>query len=98
MESSKNVIKEVELKYQEYLEKMNLTDAARIRTLQLLNQTAILHLMANKSSLTPLLEPHLQQVINTLNELLKNQNWISMFSKSSQVVTLDKVWTALSEC
>ena len=89
----------VQGKYREYLEKVNLTQEARDRTHQLLNELSLLQLIFNSSSTDQqtLITEKLREVEKVIDARLKGQGWISYFSRSSEVVALDETWRAIQK-
>jgi hypothetical protein len=43
-----------------------------------------------------LLDEQLQQVGRSLDEKIKGQGWMSYFSKSAEIVTLEELWKSIS--
>jgi uncharacterized ferritin-like protein (DUF455 family) len=80
----------VDSKYREYIEKVNLTEEAKARTNQLLNELALISLIFESTGEANqrVIKEKLQEVDKELTLRLKGQGWMSYFSRTSEVVTL----------
>ena len=99
MKANNSTVAEVSLKFREYLEKVNLTEEAKVRTQQLLNELALIELIATTAAPQnrEVIEVQLREVEKALESRMKGQGWMTYFSRSSEVVSLGEVWKAIGE-
>jgi tRNA A-37 threonylcarbamoyl transferase component Bud32 len=87
----------VNQKFKDYLEKVSLKEEARAKVGQVVNELhfiALIHSSLAEDS-RALLDSKLEEVSRVLEEKIKGQGWMSYFTKSSEVVTLEEVWKCI---